>query len=59
MLPGRSTADGGPGAKPASNKPKLLGAEFRSKKAAGDMKKKDKPDPYAYLPLDISTLNRR
>ena len=28
-------------------------------KAKGDVKKKGKADPYAYLPLDIKTLNRR
>ena len=35
------------------------GSEYRSKKAKGDMKKKGKPDPYAYIPLDAKSLNRR
>ncbi|KAH0557965.1 RRP12-like protein [Cotesia glomerata] len=38
---------------------KTLGAEYRSKKAAGDVKKKGKPDPYAYVPLTRASLNRR
>jgi len=29
------------------------------KKATGDMKIKNKPDPYAYLPLNFNKLNRR
>ncbi|XP_067934576.1 RRP12-like protein [Watersipora subatra] len=35
------------------------GAEFSSKKGAGDVKKKNKLDPYAYVPLNASNLNRR
>ncbi|CAB3246003.1 unnamed protein product [Arctia plantaginis] len=35
------------------------GSEFRSKKAKGDVKKKGKHDPYAYLPLSRSNLNKR
>ncbi|XP_008545740.1 RRP12-like protein [Microplitis demolitor] len=38
---------------------KAPGAEYRSKKAPGDIKKKGKPDPYAYLPLTRASLNRR
>ncbi|XP_063989401.1 RRP12-like protein [Diachasmimorpha longicaudata] len=38
---------------------KAPGAEFRSKKAPGDVKKKGKHDPYAYLPLTRASLNRR
>merc|ERR1711862_323952 len=38
---------------------KDIGTEYRSKKAGGDMKKKGKPDPYAYVPLEMKTLNRR
>ncbi|KAK9890843.1 hypothetical protein WA026_012189 [Henosepilachna vigintioctopunctata] len=34
-------------------------AEYRSKKAKGDVKKKNKLDPYAYLPLQRTTLNKR
>ncbi|VEN55811.1 unnamed protein product, partial [Callosobruchus maculatus] len=36
-----------------------LGSDYKSKKAKGDVKKKGKPDPYAYLPLKRSTLNKR
>lgn len=35
------------------------GAQFRAKKAAGDMKKSGAPDPYAYLPLDRKNLKKR
>nr|XP_006820689.1 PREDICTED: RRP12-like protein-like [Saccoglossus kowalevskii] len=35
------------------------GVDFKAKKAGGDMKKKGKPDPYAYIPLDFKQLNRR
>jgi ribosomal RNA-processing protein 12 len=35
------------------------GTEYQAKKAKGDVKKKDKPDPYAYLPLSRKVLNRR
>ncbi|XP_013167827.1 PREDICTED: RRP12-like protein [Papilio xuthus] len=35
------------------------GTEYRSKKAKGDIKKKGKPDPYAYLPLSRNNLNKR
>lgn len=35
------------------------GHEYTSKKAGGDLKKKDKMDPYAYWPLDRKLLNRR
>ena len=36
-----------------------LGSEYRSKKAAGDMRKKDMPAPYAYLPFDARQINKR
>ncbi|CAK1541827.1 unnamed protein product [Leptosia nina] len=36
-----------------------VGTEYRSKKAKGDIKKKGKPDPYAYLPLSRKNLNKR
>ncbi|KAL6431993.1 hypothetical protein ACFW04_007436 [Cataglyphis niger] len=36
-----------------------LGSEYRAVKAGGDIKKKGKPDPYAYLPLTRAALNRR
>ncbi|KAL3267861.1 hypothetical protein HHI36_007002 [Cryptolaemus montrouzieri] len=35
------------------------GSEYRSKKSKGDVKKKGKFDPYAYLPLQRTTLNKR
>lgn len=36
-----------------------VGSEYKSTKAKGDVKKKGKVDPYAYLPLSRSTLNKR
>ncbi|XP_071507435.1 RRP12-like protein [Diadema antillarum] len=41
--------------KPAS-KP---GVEYSSKKAGGDVKRKGKQDPYAYIPLSRQQLNKR
>ena len=35
------------------------GAEYRSSKARGDVKRKGKPDPFAYVPLSKSVLNKR
>ncbi|XP_008063720.1 RRP12-like protein, partial [Carlito syrichta] len=35
------------------------GAEYKAKKARGDMKKKGRLDPYAYIPLTRVKLNRR
>ncbi|XP_048482252.1 RRP12-like protein [Plutella xylostella] len=35
------------------------GTDYRSKKAKGDVKKKGKHDPYAYLPLSRKNLNKR
>ncbi|CAA7401204.1 unnamed protein product [Spirodela intermedia] len=35
------------------------GGEYSSKKARGDLKVKDKLEPYAYWPLDRKLLNRR
>merc|ERR1719433_719749 len=35
------------------------GSEYKSTKAKGDVKRKGKPDPYAYVPLQKSALNRR
>ncbi|EFN82732.1 RRP12-like protein [Harpegnathos saltator] len=37
----------------------VAGSEYRATKAGGDIKKKGKPDPYAYLPLTRAVLNRR
>ncbi|XP_053976899.1 RRP12-like protein [Hylaeus volcanicus] len=36
-----------------------LGAEYKAQKAGGDIKKKGKPDPYVYVPLSRSVLNKR
>nr|CAG4640604.1 EOG090X00E0 [Eulimnadia texana] len=36
-----------------------VGAEYRSTKAQGDVKRKDKPDPFAYVPLTRQVLNKR
>lgn len=35
------------------------GKEYASKKAGGDVRRKDKLDPYAYWPLDRKMLSRR
>merc|ERR1712106_733495 len=35
------------------------GSEFRSKKAKGDMMKKDKAAPYTYVPFTKDRLNKR
>uniref|UniRef100_A0A182ISQ2 Uncharacterized protein n=1 Tax=Anopheles atroparvus TaxID=41427 RepID=A0A182ISQ2_ANOAO len=35
------------------------GAEYRSKNASGDMLKKGKHEPFAYVPLSRNSLNRR
>jgi hypothetical protein len=63
---GQWRARGGPASGPAhkklagaGGKPVSLGTEYRSKKAAGDMRKKDAPAPYAYLPFDARQINRR
>ncbi|NWZ35500.1 RRP12 protein, partial [Brachypodius atriceps] len=44
--------------RPLSKEP-AFGAEYRSKKGKGDVKKKGQLDPYAYIPLNRSKLNRR
>ncbi|KAI7805897.1 RRP12-like protein [Triplophysa rosa] len=36
-----------------------VGMEYKSKKGRGDVKKKGKVDPYAYVPLEKAQLNRR
>jgi len=38
---------------------KAVGAEYKAKKAGGDVKKKGKPDPFAYVPLQLNMLNKR
>lgn len=35
------------------------GSEYASKKASGDVKRKDKLEPYAYWPLDRKMMSRR
>ena len=40
-------------------KPVDYGSEYRSAKARGDVKRKGKPDPFAYVPLTKSVLNKR
>ena len=35
------------------------GGEFRSRKAGGGMRRSDKPEPYAYVPLSSGTLSKR
>ncbi|CAD1471378.1 unnamed protein product [Heterotrigona itama] len=37
---------------------RIPGAEYKALKAGGDVKKKGKPDPYAYVPLTRAALNR-
>jgi len=37
----------------------VTGAEYRSTKSGGDMKKRGMPDPYAYIGLDKSVLSKR
>ncbi|XP_053439817.1 RRP12-like protein [Nycticebus coucang] len=37
----------------------IPGAEYKAKKAKGDVKKKGRLDPYAYIPLTRTKLNRR
>uniref|UniRef100_A0A8C6NAX8 RRP12-like protein n=1 Tax=Melopsittacus undulatus TaxID=13146 RepID=A0A8C6NAX8_MELUD len=50
---------GGSGIHRQLNKQPAFGAEYRSKKGKGDVKKKGQLDPYAYIPLNRSKLNRR
>ena len=42
-----------------SKKPAVYGAEYSSSKARGDVKRKGLPDPYAFIPLSKSVLNKR
>ncbi|XP_040291346.1 RRP12-like protein isoform X1 [Bufo bufo] len=44
--------------RPLSKKPEF-GRAYKSKKGKGDIKQKGKHDPYAYIPLNKSKLNRR
>ncbi|XP_009877475.1 PREDICTED: RRP12-like protein, partial [Apaloderma vittatum] len=50
---------GGSGIHRQLDKEPAFGAEYRSKKGKGDVKKKGQLDPYAYIPLNRSKLNRR
>ncbi|XP_010170166.1 RRP12-like protein, partial [Antrostomus carolinensis] len=50
---------GGSGIHRQLNKEPAFGAEYRSKKGKGDVKKKGQPDPYAYIPLNRARLNKR
>lgn len=43
----------------ASRATTAYGSEYKSKKASGDLKKKGQLDPYAYIPLSRSNLNKR
>ncbi|CAG0882964.1 unnamed protein product [Darwinula stevensoni] len=51
--------------RPLSNKGKRkqgpvdYGKEYRSKTGRGDVKRKGRPDPFAYVPLDRQLLNKR
>lgn len=43
----------------SSSSQKTPGSDYKSKKAKGDVKRKGKFDPYAYLPLQRTALNKR
>ncbi|XP_071947906.1 RRP12-like protein [Antedon mediterranea] len=62
VSPTKYKAGGGgihrPIAKP-SGKSSAPGSEYKAKKAAGDIKKKGKEDPYAYIPLNKHQINKR
>ncbi|KAB0383804.1 hypothetical protein FD755_005721 [Muntiacus reevesi] len=50
---------GGAGIHRPVAKKTIPGAEYKAKKAKGDVKKKGRLDPYAYIPLNRTKLNRR
>ncbi|KAM4852776.1 RRP12-like protein isoform 2-T2 [Thomomys bottae] len=50
---------GGTGIHRPMVKKTIPGAEYKAKKAKGDVKKKGRLDPYAYIPLNRTKLNRR
>ncbi|XP_040111084.1 RRP12-like protein isoform X2 [Oryx dammah] len=50
---------GGSGIHRPVAKKTIPGAEYKAKKAKGDVKKKGRLDPYAYIPLNRTKLNRR
>lgn len=57
-IPPRYQAGGSGIHRPAAKKG-TPGAEYKAKKAKGDVKKKGRLDPYAYIPLNRTKLNRR
>nr|KAF6425644.1 ribosomal RNA processing 12-like protein [Molossus molossus] len=50
---------GGSGIHRPVGKKATPGAEYKAKKAKGDVKKKGRLDPYAYIPLNRTKLNHR
>uniref|UniRef100_A0A7M4F4L8 Ribosomal RNA processing 12 homolog n=1 Tax=Crocodylus porosus TaxID=8502 RepID=A0A7M4F4L8_CROPO len=50
---------GGSGIHRPLGKETAFGADYKSKKGRGDVKKAGRPDPYAYIPLNRAKLNRR
>ncbi|XP_062352391.1 RRP12-like protein isoform X3 [Cinclus cinclus] len=50
---------GGSGIHRPLKKEPAFGAEYKSKKGKGDVKKKGQLDPYAYIPLNRAKLNKR
>ncbi|XP_040600408.1 RRP12-like protein [Mesocricetus auratus] len=50
---------GGSGIHRPVGKKATPGAEYKAKKAKGDVKRKGRLDPYAYIPLNRTKLNRR
>ncbi|XP_022354987.1 RRP12-like protein isoform X2 [Enhydra lutris kenyoni] len=57
-MPPRYQAGGSGIHRPVAKKA-MPGAEYKAKKAKGDVKKKGRLDPYAYIPLNRTKLNRR
>jgi len=43
----------------ANKKLNVHGSEYKSKKGTGDVKIKNRPDPYAYIPFNPEKLNKR
>lgn len=56
---GGGAAGQGPNKKRKKDAPQHSGERFKSGKAGGDHKKGGKVEPYAYLPLDPASLNKR
>ncbi|XP_053168440.1 RRP12-like protein isoform X3 [Hemicordylus capensis] len=50
---------GGSGIHRPVGKTAIPGVEYKAKKGKGDIKKKGRLDPYAYIPLNRAKLNRR